>query len=105
MRKIFTHENRLIVFNIRNLLEEQGIACQLRNEFSGGGVGDLAAFETWPELWVEDGDQARAEALLDELDQDVPPAWHCAHCGEDNEGQFKICWQCGRPMNSTATQR
>ncbi len=102
MRKIFTHENRLIVFNIRNLLEEQGISSQIRNEFSGGGVGDLAPFETWPELWVEDDDLPRAEAVLKKLDDDSTPPWRCAQCGENNDGQFRICWQCGEPIDAGA---
>ncbi|WP_456291275.1 DUF7577 domain-containing protein [Photobacterium carnosum] len=20
--------------------------------------------------------------------------WHCKHCGEVNQGQFELCWQC-----------
>lgn len=52
MKKVFTHENRLIVFNLKNLLQEQGIECLVKNEFASGGVGDLSPFETWPELWV-----------------------------------------------------
>ena len=57
MKKVFTHENRLIVYNVKNLIEEQGVACMIKNEFSAGGVGELAPFETWPEVWILDDDQ------------------------------------------------
>lgn len=57
MNKVFTHENRLIVFNIKNLLEKQGIECTIKNEFASGGVGDLSPFESWPEVWILDGNQ------------------------------------------------
>ena len=96
MRKIFSHENRLIVFNLLNLLESRGVSCELRNEFAGSGVGDLSPFETWPELWVDETDVARAEAVLQGLDQSSQQEWLCADCGAENAGNFNLCWQCGR---------
>ena len=54
MKKIFTHENRMIVFNMKNLLQGEGIDSFVINEFAAGGAGDLATFDTWPELWIED---------------------------------------------------
>ena len=62
MKKVFTHENRMIVYNMRNLLQGEGIETVMKNEFSGGGVGDLPAFDTWPEVWV--CDEAQAELAL-----------------------------------------
>lgn len=97
MRKVFAHENRLIVFHIKNLLQDQGIRCQLRNEFAAGGVGDLAPFETWPELWVAEDDLVRASTLIADLDRvgDSPVSlWKCPRCGEVNEANFGVCWNC-----------
>jgi hypothetical protein len=96
MQKIFSHENRLMVFNIHNLLAEAGIASHIRNEFSGGGVGDLSPFETWPEVWVADADEDAARRVVtDSLDQTQHDAqWVCRECGETNAGNFEICWQC-----------
>lgn len=96
MKKIFSHENRLIVFNIKNLLEEQGIACQIKNEFASGGVGDLSPFDTWPEVWVDDDLAEWAGQLVRKLLADELPgeSWVCTHCGERNDSQFKICWKC-----------
>ncbi len=65
MIKIFTHENRLILFNIKNLLEAEGIETVVRNEFSSSAVGDLSPFETWPELWLlHDEDLPRAQEIV-----------------------------------------
>jgi len=65
MIKLFTHENRLILFNVKNLLEAEGIECVVRNEFSSGAVGDLAPFETWPEIWLlHERDLPRARAVV-----------------------------------------
>jgi hypothetical protein len=97
MKKVFTHENRMIVFNMKNLLQAEGIETFVVNEFAAGGVGELASFETWPELWLEDDTRlSRAEEIL----QDVATAseavnWFCRACHEANEGSFRICWNCG----------
>ena len=99
MKRIFTHENRLIVFNLKNLLSEQGIPCIVKNEFSGGAVGDLAPFETWPELWVlNDSDFERAEDLIQQLQQEDEREVKCPHCGEMSAAQFRICWNCGNSL-------
>lgn len=98
MKKIFSHENRMILFNIRNLLQAEGIETRLVNEFAAGGIGDLPAFDTWPELWLED------ETRLDEAQAIIKAAfeggegqaWYCRGCQERNEASFQICWKCGR---------
>ena len=105
MKKVFSHENRLIVFNMKNLLEEQGIECMVKNEFACGGVGELAPFETWPELWIADAnDLARAETVIAGLADSQPAkqGWVCAACGETNEANFQLCWNCSaaRPADS-----
>lgn len=96
MKKVFTHENRLIVFNIKNLLLAQGISCQLKNEFASGGVGDLAPFETWPEIWVDDKDVSNAEQIIrqSENDEAMGTEWSCPKCGKKNAANFEICWNC-----------
>ena len=97
MKKVFTHENRMIVYNLRNLMQAEGIKCMIRNEFAGGGVGDLPAFDTWPELWVDDNSLTRAETLLRDMDERRSRGdWFCRGCGEANDAAFELCWQCGR---------
>ena len=100
MKKLYTHENRIILFNIRNLLREAGIETVLRNEFAGGGIGDLPAFDTWPELWLEDdGNYERARAILHDIEHGPAGSdWYCRGCQELNHASFQLCWQCGRPM-------
>jgi hypothetical protein len=98
MKKVFTTENRMILFNMKNLLEGEGIDTVVVNEFAGGGVGDLPAFETWPELWVRDDAQlARAQSILQGVDSaSAAEPWCCRGCQEVNDGAFRICWNCGR---------
>ncbi len=98
MRKVFTHENRMIVFNMKNLLQAAGIETIVINEFAAGGVGDLSAFDTWPELWLEDESRcAEAEAIMrDVQENNGGRPWFFRSCQEQNDAAFQICWNCGR---------
>ena len=97
MKKVYTHENRMIVFNMKNVLQGEGIETVVVNEFAGGGAGDLPAFDTWPELWIEDESKlSRAQAIVkDILAGAETDGWFCGKCGEKNDAPFRICWNCG----------
>ena len=100
MKKLYTHENRMIIYNLKNVLRDSGIECQITNEYASGGIGDLAAFETWPELWVIDSEQFnKAESILkDILSSQRRPDWYCRGCQEKNDASFELCWKCGRAI-------
>ncbi len=89
----------MIIFNLKNVLQDKGIESLVINEFAAGGAGDLATFDTWPELWVSDDDQFdEAESILQRIVFD--PAgdyWYCRDCQEKNGAAFELCWNCGRP--------
>ena len=101
MIKVCTHENRMILYNLRNLLEAAGIETRVVNEFAAGGAGDLPTFDTWPELWIADESRLdEARALLAEIDAaDDSGGWYCRGCQERNYAAFQSCWKCGRPMD------
>ncbi|MEE8364979.1 MAG: DUF2007 domain-containing protein [Gammaproteobacteria bacterium] len=98
MKKLYTHENRLIIYNLKNVLQHAGIASQVINEYASGGAGDLATFETWPELWVSDSDQFdQAESILCNIvAAHSGQEWYCRGCQEKNGAAFELCWNCGR---------
>lgn len=101
MKKIFSSENRLFVFHVKNLLEVEGLDVQLKNEFAGGGVGDLAPLDTWLELWVDDSQSAVAEQSIERIlsgQQDNVAEIECPNCHELNDNHFKICWNCGHEL-------
>lgn len=100
MRKVHTAESIIEVAHVRNVLEQAGIACYVRNERLGGAVGEIPFVECWPELWVlRNGDALRARGLIDSLQAvGTPhPDWICAECGERVEGLFDACWRCSAP--------
>lgn len=96
MKLVYTNEMSLIVGNARNLLENAGIEVVLRNEYAGGVVGEVSAFDAWPELWVvHDRDYDRACTLLDKaLSNPNASDWLCQRCHEHNDAAFEICWNC-----------
>ena len=100
MKKLYTHENRMIIFNLKNVLEGEGIQSVVMNEYSSGGAGDLATFDTWPEIWVEDDAQfERAEVILDQIVFNPgDDFWFCRGCQEKNDAAFKLCWNCSRSI-------
>ena len=105
MKRLASHESLAYLGHLRNVLEQADIACTIKNEHLAGALGDLPVYSCMPELWVVRDEQvARAERLLAELATAQPagPAWTCRGCGEVNESQFGVCWQCGRADESTA---
>ena len=101
MKKLTTADSLVMVRHYRNLLESEGIACKIRNEHLTTIAGEIPFFETWPELWiVHDLDYDRARQLIDGATADDHPgsSWTCPACGEEIEGQFAACWNCGKAL-------
>ena len=99
MRRIATAESLADIGHLKNVLEQNGIRCTIKNEQLSGALGEVPVYECLPELWViRDVDAQRAEALIAELRTESVdgPNWRCTHCHEDNEFQFAACWNCGR---------
>lgn len=98
MRKVYTHENRFLVANARNLLEAASIAVVVKNEFASGGLGELAPLDTWMELWVQDDkDYEQACSIIaNALSEENKTPWECANCSEVNDAAFELCWKCGQ---------
>jgi len=65
MKMVYTDENFFLVNNAKNIIEAVGIAKFLKNEFAQGAVGEVSAFDCWPEIWVlEDSDYGKAKLAM-----------------------------------------
>jgi hypothetical protein len=102
MKRIATADSLAEIGHLRNVLEQVGIGCTVKNEQLSGALGEVPFLECLPELWVlNDEDFDRAERLIAELRRESPGGqnWRCAHCDEENEAQFAACWNCGQAGN------
>jgi hypothetical protein len=100
MKKVYSAKDPLMVGHMRNVLATFGIDCVTRKLDLSTAAGEIPPTECWPELWVIDDDKfAEAMAILRKTLaplNSVKKSWHCEGCGEELEGQFSECWNCGR---------
>ncbi|MEP1448554.1 MAG: DUF2007 domain-containing protein [Paraglaciecola sp.] len=92
MKQIYTNENRLLAMNSKNVLENAGIAVEIKNEHTSGSA--IPGHQIWLELWVNDTDYNKAVELLNSYEEDETKNWVCTQCGEENTESFKLCWNC-----------
>ena len=78
------------------MLAHQGIAAGMRSPGLIGGIGELPLDALYTPVWVAPEDLAAARDLLQAYEaQPNRASWSCSECGEINEGNFELCWQCG----------
>ncbi len=98
MKKVYSSENSMMAGHIKSLLELEGIPCIIKNENLAGAMGELPLNECWPEVWIRDDlSYDNAMHILKDIlapENVASQSWHCA-CGEEIEGQFFACWNCG----------
>ncbi len=97
MKKLISGLNRVELYLLKSLLESEGIACFLKNEYPPA-AGELPPLLATPELWIADSSQYEQAILLIQENSPVSHAvdsWQCPGCHEKLEGQFTNCWHCG----------
>jgi hypothetical protein len=83
---------------VLGLLAQAGIDAKVFNENAQGGMGEIPFTHAWPEVWiVDERDAPRARELVRQFErpQAATGAKRCAACGEENPGNFQVCWHCG----------
>ncbi len=98
MKRIYTSFDNISSGYIESMLEQAGIEFTVRNRYLSGAMGELPPNECWPEIWIfHDEDYDKAMHIVDIATADVcddAGPWGCS-CGEQNEGAFASCWNCG----------
>jgi hypothetical protein len=101
MKRVITTPAGAELELLRNLLQEAGIPCSIRNEELAGLLG-ATPFNA--ELWVElDEDFGKAHEIYAawcEPVGDTVQIWTCLACGQRLAAQFDSCWQCGTPRSA-----
>ncbi len=100
MRKLHTfglHDGPFAAL-LKERLEQEGVACLLRNQQLFSALGEIPFTECFPELWVVDAETwPRARALLDQwlAAHASTGTWTCPACHETIDPPFSTCWRCG----------
>lgn len=100
--KLYAAKDTLEAGHIRLWLAEHDLDATVLGEHLSAARGELPmTVDTLPAVWVDEKDAPRAMKLMETfLEQSRhpihTPPWQCASCGESVEGQFDVCWQCGR---------
>jgi len=104
--RIFRDYDRFMVYQIKQLLDANGIPCYLKNEFISGAIGEVSPLDSQPEVWLMDDEwKVRAQSLIDnhlaEYESRKTQAdWQCRQCSEVNDASFDVCWQCETPSGN-----
>ncbi len=103
MKEVFVHHDPAVVGLHKSTLEQAGIECFIRNEYTSAslGAGCLGLVQSPifdPVLCiVDDARYDEAMVLLGEV-AGPPPLprgdWRCPKCGEIVPGNFEACWNC-----------
>ncbi|MCA9472707.1 MAG: DUF2007 domain-containing protein [Nitrospirales bacterium] len=100
MKKLYVSQNLIEVETRKEMLDQEGILCTIKNQQGSSLAGEVPFVEVFPELWViNDDDYPRAKEILDKWDEAAnvnAERWTCPNCGEQHEGEFTTCWKCGR---------
>lgn len=97
MKPLYEARDRIEAQLLKDYLAARHIQALIQGEYLSGAAGELPAMQ-FPVIWVlEDRDYSRGRELVDEClaEPVVGAAWHCPQCGEQSEGQFQACWNCG----------
>jgi len=108
MKRVYTSMDPLLVEQVRGLLENAGIRCDVTHRDLRPLAGSVPFVECWPEVWVLDDAQASAaEELVEELEK--PSGTHrsrrCERCGEILGDRFTSCWKCEGAADLRAARR
>ena len=102
MKRVYLAANLMDAQLAVDILGTQSIKAHIFNANASGGIGELAATQIWPEVWVEEDALAdHAKRLLrDTRAVDSSENKPCLHCGEINPRNFMSCWNCGRVLGN-----
>lgn len=97
MRLVYKHENRGLVYSMKNILAMNDIECMVKNDFGNTMGAEFGIGNTLLELWIsDDADYSRARRIIaaQQAQSTSGKPWVCPNCGEENAAQFAICWNC-----------
>ncbi len=99
MKRVYSSLNSMLVDNMANALEQEGIPCEVRNRNARSAIGELPISSVYVELWVDDEHAEAASrqieaAIHSDEETSQGESWTCSQCGESIDGSLAECWRC-----------
>ena len=99
MQQLYQARDRIEAQFLCDFLDRHLLRASIQGDYLSGAAGELPA-NLYPSVWIiDDEDLPRARELLQrfllEQSRPVGAPWQCRHCGEQGEGSFDLCWNCG----------
>lgn len=98
MQKMYTTQDKILLYVLKAKLEAAGINCIIKNE-QPPLAGNIPPIIAWPELWLMDDHQLEQAKKIVQQElahiNDTNTTWTCSQCGETLPGRFNLCWKCG----------
>ena len=112
MKMIYSARDSMDAEFVKGILDEQGIESVIQGAALSNVLGSMATnLDATPEIWVREEDEQRAIVAVSGFKSGAPPAadaqanlWKCPQCGEQIEGQFTECWNCGESRPTRVAQ-
>jgi len=106
MKKVYSSDDRILIYHLKNTLDSASINCFIKNDLIYALAGEVPVNEVWPELWItEDSQLYEVEQLIKSAlvsdTKNISP-WTCQQCGELHDAKFTACWKCGAEKPLTA---
>jgi hypothetical protein len=99
MKRLTSAPNLALATLWADLLSHAGVPTTVQRQYASSIAGEVPVDQTLPELWVQDDSQLEhARRLLHELRHPPTRRWRCPGCGEQIDGPFEQCWNCGTTM-------
>jgi len=99
MKRVYSSLNSMLVDNMANALEQEGIPCEVRNRNARSAIGELPISSVYVELWVDDEHAETASRQIEAAihsgeETSQGESWTCPRCGESIDGSLAECWRC-----------
>jgi rubrerythrin len=99
MKRLTQAPNIAVATLWADMLSHAGIAATVQRMYASSIAGELPPDQALPEVWVADDSQLEAaRTLLAQLRHAPHRHWVCPACGEQVDGPFEQCWNCGAAM-------
>ncbi len=99
MKRLYTASNRIDAWLLRDRLAHANLDSHVFNQHMQAIVGEVPPDVAGPQVWVDDDIWMKASAVLAEFHAERASSSgsrrQCQRCGEENPGNFELCWKCG----------